>query len=116
MKHLLLFFLFSGSLDSFCQVSTDTTIGLSALPIYVPGSEAITGYVVPAIPPKLDTLPAHILISHKPPSFGHSIEGYCVVKDGVCTGKHLVYRRGKFIALKQQYDVWRCIRKGGGYD
>lgn len=113
MKHLLLFFLFSGSLDSFCQVSTDTTIGLSALPIYVPGSEAITGYVVPAIPPKLDTLPAHLLISHKPPSFGHSIEGYCIVKNGVCTGRHLRYWHRRWIVIGPEYTVWGCKRRVG---
>lgn len=66
--------------------------------------------------PKPDTIASHLLISHKPPSFGHSIEGYCIVVNDVCTGRHLVWRRRRFVEIKPPYDVWRCVRKEVGHD
>lgn len=60
---------------------------------------------------KSDTIPSSILISHKAPSFGHSIDGYCIYKYGQCTGKHLKVWRKKLIVIPPQYIIWKCIRR-----
>lgn len=59
-----------------------------------------------------DTVPSRILISHhRGQTFGHAIDGYCIYKDSVCTGRHLAVVNKTFIPLKQQYDIWGCIRR-----
>lgn len=115
MKRLLLICLFSGSLDGFSQVFNleDTS-----------NVRLVTGIMALPDPPKPDTLASHLLISHHPPSFAHSVEGYCITVNGWCTGKHLVYRsRHRWIfgrktwaykVIGRDYDVWRCNRKEGG--
>jgi hypothetical protein len=57
-----------------------------------------------------DTIPATLLITHKPPSFGHSIDGYCVYWEGICTGKHLRYWRKRWVVVGLDYTVWGCKR------
>jgi hypothetical protein len=107
MKHLLLFLLCQGSLDGFSQ----TRITGMCWQHQIAYTDSCSKCVAAAKP---DTVASHLLVSHKPPSFGHSIEGYCVVVGGNCTGKHLVWRRKRFVEIKPQYDVWRCIRKEVG--
>jgi len=73
-----------------------------------------------------DTLASHLLVTHRPPSFAHGIEGFCITINGRCTGKHLVYRnerrwpfgraRWVFKPVGEGCDVWRCIRKEVGRD
>ncbi len=58
-----------------------------------------------------DTVPSTILISAEPPAFGHSIDGYCLYKDSVCTGQHLKYWRNHFIEVGPEYTVWQCKRR-----
>jgi hypothetical protein len=115
MKRLLLFLLCQGSLDSFSQVAT-VCYKHNLI------STAKCSYCAEVV--RYDTLASHLLITHNPPSFGHSIEGYCVTRNGYCTGKHLVYRskrnwffgrrRWSFIVVGEGYDVWGCKRKEGG--
>jgi hypothetical protein len=107
MKRLLLFLLCQGSLDGYSQTADNNGIYLHEFGLACKCSQCI----VAARP---DTLCSHLLVSHRPPSFGHSIEGYCIVVNDVCTGRHLVYRRKKFVEIKPPYDVWRCIRKEVG--
>jgi hypothetical protein len=61
---------------------------------------------------RLDTTPSSILISHKPPSFGHSIDGYCIYQGDHCTGKHLRYWHRRWIVIGPEYTVWGCKRRG----
>lgn len=114
MKRLLLFLLCQGSLDSFSQdVDTAELRKFDTSWAFNIGVEIWQ--------PCIDTLASHLLITHNPPSFGHSIEGYCVTRNGYCTGKHLVYRsqrnwffgrrRWSFIVVGEGYDVWGCKRK-----
>jgi hypothetical protein len=100
MKRLLLFLLCQVSLDGFSQT-------------YQQVGHTDTFRIIGIRP---DTLASHLLVSHRPPSFGHSIEGYCIVINDACTGRHLVYRRKHFVEIKPPYDVWRCIRKEVGRD
>lgn len=100
MKHLLLFLLCQGSLDGFSQGNY--------CPVHNVQNCKSMHFSANA---QADTLASHILVSHKPPSFGHSIEGYCIVVGGNCTGKHLVWRRRRFVEIKPPYDVWRCVRR-----
>lgn len=115
MKHFLLFIaLYSTGNNAFCQATKwqiDSTGRLINHLAPVTGMDS-TWYLHESATP--DTLPAHLLVSRRPPSFGHSVEGYCITINGVCTGRHVVYRRKKFVELRAPYDVWRCIRKGGG--
>jgi hypothetical protein len=116
MKRLLLFLLCQGSLDGFSQNICPVHHMPNCKSLHLPaGTEVLN---------KPDTLASHLLISHRPPSFGHSIEGYCIVVNGDCIGSHLVYRstrswlfgRRKWSFIKVEpnsYDVWRCIRKEG---
>jgi hypothetical protein len=106
MKRLLLFLLCQGSLDGFSQAICPVHHIPNCKSLHLPaGTEVLN---------KPDTLASHLLVSHRPPSFGHSIEGYCIVVNNICTGRHLVYRRKKFVEIKPPYDVWRCIRKEVG--
>lgn len=66
------------------------------------------GYVVLSMDEKSDTIPSSILISGKAPSFGHSIDGYCIYKYGECTGRHLKMWHKKLINIPSQYTVWYC--------
>jgi hypothetical protein len=59
-----------------------------------------------------DTIPSKILISHKPPSFGHSIDGYCIYQGNHCTGRHLRYWHRQWIVIGPEYTVWGCKRRG----
>jgi hypothetical protein len=59
-----------------------------------------------------NTVPSTLLITHTTPSFCHSIEGYCEVKDGVCTGKHYRTWRGKVYLITPPDKVWKCERRG----
>lgn len=93
MKKILLFFFFSGSLYGFNQGKID----LKA-----------QGWIVDNKP---DTIPSSILISHKPPSFGHSIDGYCIYQGDHCTGKHLRYWHRRWIVIGPEYIVWGCKRR-----
>lgn len=108
MKRLLLFLLCQGSLDGWSQT-------------YEQVGHTDTFRIVRA---DLDTLASHLLITHNPPSFSHSVDGYCVTRNGYCTGKHLVYRSKRnwffgrrtwsFIAIDPgYYDVWGCKVKEG---
>ena len=58
-----------------------------------------------------DTVPSMILISADPPFFGHSIDGYCVYKNGMHTGQHLRYWHNHFIEIGPQYTIWQCKRR-----
>src|ERR1044072_2730258 len=103
MKHLLFLLLCQGSLDGYSQELPRSEYTLEVKP------GMITGVVIEndTIVTIADTLASHILVSHKPPSFGHSIEGYCIVVGNNCTGRHLVWRRRRFVEIKPPYDVWR---------
>lgn len=65
------------------------------------------------IPPShnLDTIPSSILVSHKAPSFGHAVNGYCVYQYGACTKKHIRYWRKRWVVIGPEYVVWGCIRR-----
>jgi hypothetical protein len=106
MKKLLLFWIFSGSLDGFSQTS------LNAICYHnTPACKCSSGDVVLMDVAKPDTIPATLLITHKPPSFGHATNGYCVYQGGVCTGKHLRYWHKTWVVVGPEYDVWRCKRR-----
>jgi hypothetical protein len=109
MKRFLLFLLCQGSLDGFSQELPRSDFTLEVKPGMIIDDVIKKDTIVTIT----DTLASHLLISHRPPSFGHSIEGYCIVVNGSCTGRHLVYRKKKFVEIKPPYDVWRCIRKEG---
>jgi hypothetical protein len=100
MKKLLLLWIFSGSLDGFSQVPD--TVYMRRFDPERWGIKSAT---------TLDTLPSRILISHEPPAFTHSIDGYCVYKDNVCTGKHLRFWRKRWITIGPEYTVWGCKRR-----
>lgn len=72
MKHLLLFFLFSGSLDGFSQVSATT----------LPGTGVMMPIVRDVVKP--DTLRAELLITYTTHrmSIAHSRDGFIVKQDG----------------------------------
>jgi len=99
MKKLLLFFFFSGSLDSFSQ---------NKLYLWPDGKLSVLN-PRPAMT-TTDTLPSSILISHKPPSFGHSIDGYCIYQGDHCVGKRLRYWHKRWIVIGPEYTVWGCKR------
>ena len=58
-----------------------------------------------------DTIPSSILISHKAPSFTHSIDGYCIYKGDHCTGRHLRYWHKRWVKIGPEYTVWGCKRR-----
>lgn len=61
----------------------------------------------------IDTIPSILLISYIPPSFAHSINGYCITNNDVCTGHHLVYRsKRKWIFGRR---TWRYLMIGDEY-
>jgi hypothetical protein len=107
MKRLLLIWVFSGSLDSFSQ-----DLAPKNLPTLINNKDGTYGYKWPENtvkgPVKPDTIPSSILITHKPPSFGHSIDGYCIYQGNVCTGKHLRYWHKRWIVIGPEYTVWGC--------
>jgi hypothetical protein len=120
MKKLLLLVFFSGSLDGFSQDKIDT-LHIGGLRLMFK-NDTLYNQVVPGIAtseilsikypePKLDTLPSTILLTHKPPAFGHSIDGYCIYQGGACTGKHLRYWRKTWIRVGPEYMVWGCKRR-----
>jgi hypothetical protein len=107
MKKLLLFFFFSGSLDVFSQQLPEVGLPQNEYTLEVkPGTITWRHPVL-----SYDTIPATLLITRKPPSFGHSIDGYCIYQGGVCTGKHLKYWHKKWVVVGPEYDVWRCKRR-----
>lgn len=76
-----------------------------------PNSDSIvySVYIVPSN--KLDTVPSSILISHKSPSFGHGIDGYCVYKNDKCAGIHYKVWRKRMILIGPEYVIWGCKRR-----
>lgn len=60
---------------------------------------------------KPDTIPSTILISHKAPSFGHSVDGYCLYRNGACTGNHFKYWHKQLIIIGPEYTIWSCKRR-----
>lgn len=90
MKRLLLIWLFSGSLDGFSQDTAKHRIDLKA-----------QGWIVNVT---TDTLHSVLLVTGKPPAFGHAVYGYCVRKNGACVG-HLDSRQRLF---KLPVRVWQC--------
>lgn len=58
-----------------------------------------------------DTIASVILISHKSPSFGHGIDGYCVYKNDKCTGIHYKVWRKRMILIGPEYIIWGCKRR-----
>jgi hypothetical protein len=101
MKLILLIFFFS-SLDG---ISQDTTF------IYLHDAGMLCKCSKCVAANRIDTLPSTILLTHKPPSFGHGIDGYCIYQGGTCTGKHLRYWRKRWIRIGPEYDVWGCKRR-----
>jgi hypothetical protein len=101
MKHLLLLLFFSGSLDGFSQDRTASMCWQHKIVSFDKCAKCIEAA-------KLDTLPSAILLSHKPPSFGHAVNGYCVCQGGVCTGNHLRYWHKRWIRVGPEYVVWGC--------
>jgi len=87
----------------FTSVFSQTSVELN--------SKTENGYFITMEEPKKDTVPSRILISSRPPSFGHSIDGYCIYVWGRCTRVHLIFRRKKLIKLGPQHDVWMCNRR-----
>ena len=98
MKYLLLIFL------------VIPVIGVGQDGINIISSHSVPSvYIIPN--DKLDTIPSSILISHKAPSFGHGIDGYCIYQYGVCTKEHLRYWRKRWIVIGPEYVVWGCVRR-----
>jgi hypothetical protein len=102
MKKLLLLWFFSGSLDGFSQSTYKVFHGINGDPDTI--------RVDIKMESKLDTIPSTLLISAHPPAFGHAINGYCVYRQGVCTGKHLRYWRKKWKEVGPEYILWGCER------
>src|ERR1043165_5582612 len=102
MKRLLLFLLCQGSMDGFSQVQKNGICWQHNI--------AFIGKKCPECneAARLDTLPSSILISHKPPSFGHAIHGYCIYQGDHCIGKHLRYWHRRWIVIGPEYTVWGC--------
>jgi hypothetical protein len=98
-KLILLLCIFSGSLDGFGQVA-DTNY----MRKFDPERWGIKAFA-------FDTIPSKLLISAEPPSFGHSIMGYCIYQDGACTGNHLKYWRKRWVVIGPEYDVWKCKKR-----
>lgn len=61
----------------------------------------------------LDTIPATLLVTHKSPSFAHSINGYCLYSGGKCIGQHIRVWRGKAFHIVKPNVVWKCERRVG---
>jgi hypothetical protein len=95
MKLLLLIFL-TGSLNGFAQTGATRRDLWSGEALFTRAA--------------IDTLPSTILITHKPPSFTHAINGYCIYQGGICTGKHLRYWRKRWVRIGPEYTVWGCKR------
>jgi hypothetical protein len=96
MKKLLLFWIFSGSLDSFSQ---DTLLQAPD------GTHFIKHYQ-----PKTDTLRAIILVTTYPNGVAHSRMGYVVIADG----RKPVYLTCDKKALKLPYVGWGWVEAGEG--
>ena len=60
---------------------------------------------------KADTIPSSILVSHKSPSFGHGIDGYCVYKNDACTGVHYKIWHKRMVLIGPEYIIWGCKRR-----
>jgi hypothetical protein len=97
MKRLLLIWIFSGSLDSFCQDKPEK------LYLWPDGTLSVLNPGKP-LPPITDTIRSVLLVTGKPPAFTHAVYGYCIKRNGACVG-HLD-SRGRLFKLPVR--VWGC--------
>lgn len=92
MKYLLLFFLFSGSLDSFSQEVKTLE--------YPPKPVVIDRYKI--VPPGPDTIRAIVLVTLSPNGIAHARMGFVVISEG----KRPVYLDCQKKALKLPQVGW----------
>lgn len=97
MKHLLLIWIFSGSLDGFSQTVPSNDIRYL---IQAPDGS----FSIRKPDDKTDTLRSVLLVTGKPPAFMHAVNGFCVVRNGEHVG-HLDSRQRLF---KLPVRVWQC--------
>ena len=90
---------------------TGFVAGCNAQPEYYNPTKYHAVIIEGMIIPKSDTIPSTILISHKSPSFGHGIDGYCVYKNDKCTGIHYKVWRKRMVLIGPEYIIWGCKRR-----